>query len=79
MTNLLKTRTAELKKIEKEKELLNKNLSESELKLKEANDKVSKTETKSTRLETEVDNLIEILGEIIIFLKLGKPERKMKT
>ena len=63
LTNLLKSRTMEMKKIEKEKESLKKSLSESNSKLKEASDRVTKAETKSIRLETEVDNLIEILGK----------------
>ena len=63
LTNLLKTRTVEMRKIEKEKENLKKNLSETDSKLKEANDKVTKTEIKNTRLENEVNNMIEILGK----------------
>ena len=63
LTNLLKTRTAELKRLEKEKENNVKNMTESQSKLKEINDKLNKAENKNTRLETEVDNLIEILGK----------------
>jgi hypothetical protein len=63
LTNLLKTRTAEMKRTEKEKENLQKTLTESNSQLKEANDKVIKAESINTRLETEVNNLIEILGK----------------
>jgi hypothetical protein len=59
----LKTRTAELKRLEKEKENNVKNMTESQSKLKEINDKLNKAENKNTRLETEVDNLIEIHGK----------------
>ena len=63
LTNLLKTRTAELKRLEKEKENNVKNMTEVQAKLKEINDKLNKAENKNTRLETEVDNLIEILDK----------------
>ena len=63
LSNLLKTRTAEVKRMEKEKETNVNKLNESHSKLKEAHDKLTKAEIKNTRLETEVSNLIEILGK----------------
>ena len=63
LTNLLKTRTAEMKRIEKEKEKIQKKLDESESKLKETNIKLTKVENTNIRLESEVDNLVEILGK----------------
>ena len=63
LTNLLKTRTAEVKRIEKEKDKINKSFNESQSKLKEANDKVALIENKNIRLEKEVSNLVEILGK----------------
>ena len=63
LTNLIKTRTAEMKRIDKEKDKINKNFIESQSKLKEANDKSALIENKNKRLETEVNNLVEILGK----------------